>query len=33
VRIAQRFPVRIRLSSPPPPLMRLGASAVIVIDR
>ena len=33
VRIAQRFPVRIRLSSPPPNLMRLGASAVIVIDR
>ncbi len=33
VRIAQRFPVRIRLLSPPPGLMRLGASAVIVIDR
>ena len=33
VRIAQRFPVRIRLSSPPSLLMRLGASAVIVIDR
>jgi multidrug efflux system membrane fusion protein len=33
VRIAQRFPVRIRLVSPPPTLMRLGASAVIVIDR
>ena len=33
VRIAQRFPVRIRLPSPPPSLMRLGASAVIVIDR
>ncbi len=33
VRIAQRFPVRIRLTSPPPALMRLGASAVIVIDR
>ncbi len=33
VRIAQRFPVRIRLTSPPPGLMRLGASAVIVIDR
>jgi multidrug efflux system membrane fusion protein len=33
VRIAQRFPVRIRLQAPPPDLMRLGASAVIVIDR
>ena len=33
VRIAQRFPVRIRLPSPPPGLMRLGASAVIVVDR
>jgi multidrug efflux system membrane fusion protein len=33
VRIAQRFPVRIRLNIPPPGLMRLGASAVIVIDR
>jgi membrane fusion protein, multidrug efflux system len=33
VRIAQRFPVRILLRSPPPGLMRLGASAVIVIDR
>jgi multidrug efflux system membrane fusion protein len=33
VRIAQRFPVRILLRSPPPELMRLGASAVIVIDR
>ncbi len=33
VRIAQRFPVRIRLVAPPPHLMRLGASAVIVIDR
>jgi multidrug efflux system membrane fusion protein len=33
VRIAQRFPVRIRLLSPPPGLMRLGASAVIVIER
>jgi membrane fusion protein, multidrug efflux system len=33
VRIAQRFPVRIRLLSAPPDLMRLGASAVIVIDR
>jgi multidrug efflux system membrane fusion protein len=33
VRIAQRFPVRVRLLSAPPGLMRLGASAVIVIDR
>jgi multidrug efflux system membrane fusion protein len=33
VRIAQRFPVRIRLLSPPPAIMRLGASSVIVIDR
>ena len=33
VRIAQRFPVRVRLTSPPPALMRLGASAVIVLDR
>ena len=33
VRIAQRFPVRVLLQSPPPDLMRLGASAVIVIDR
>jgi membrane fusion protein, multidrug efflux system len=33
VRIAQRFPVRILLQSPPPGLMRLGASAVVVIDR
>ncbi len=33
VRIAQRFPVRLVLQAPPPELMRLGASAVIVIDR
>ncbi len=33
VRIAQRFPVRLLLPAPPPGLMRLGASAVIVIDR
>jgi membrane fusion protein, multidrug efflux system len=31
VRVAQRFPVRIQLESPPPPLMRLGASAVVEI--
>src|SRR5271166_4217356 len=33
VRIAQRFPVRILLNDPPEPLMRIGASAAIVIDR
>ena len=33
VRIAQRFPVRVRLDQPPEALMRLGASAVIVVDR
>ena len=31
VRIAQRFPVRLRLEAPPPELMRAGASAVIEI--
>jgi multidrug efflux system membrane fusion protein len=31
VRVAQRFPVRIRLTNPPPQLMRLGASAVVEI--
>jgi membrane fusion protein, multidrug efflux system len=31
VRVAQRFPVRIRLQEPPPNLMRLGASAVVEI--
>ena len=31
VRIAQRFPVRIRLDNPPAPLMRLGASAVALV--
>lgn len=31
VRIAQRFPVRIRLERPPEQLMRLGASAVVQI--
>jgi membrane fusion protein, multidrug efflux system len=31
VRVAQRFPVRIRLQEPPPGLMRLGASAVVEI--
>ncbi len=33
VRIAQRFPVRLVLQAPPPALVRLGASAVIVVDR
>lgn len=33
VRIAQRFPVRIALPSPPPELMRIGATAVVVVDR
>ena len=33
VRIAQRFPVRLIVRMPPPGLVRLGASAVIVIDR
>jgi multidrug efflux system membrane fusion protein len=31
VRVAQRFPVRIRLEEPPPQLMRLGASSVVEI--
>lgn len=31
VRVAQRFPVRIRLDNPPERLMRLGASAVVEI--
>jgi len=31
VRVAQRFPVRVRLQEPPPGLMRLGASAVVEI--
>jgi membrane fusion protein, multidrug efflux system len=31
VRVAQRFPVRIRLEDPPPQLMRLGASATVEI--
>ena len=33
VRIAQRFPVRILLQNPPEDLMRVGASAAIVINR
>jgi membrane fusion protein, multidrug efflux system len=31
VRVAQRFPVRIRLEDPPPRVMRLGASAVVEV--
>ena len=31
VRVAQRFPVRVRLEDPPPQLMRLGASAVVEV--
>ena len=31
VRVAQRFPVRIRLENPPPHVMRLGASAVVEV--
>jgi membrane fusion protein, multidrug efflux system len=31
VRVAQRFPVRIRLADPPRQLMRLGASAVVQV--
>jgi multidrug efflux system membrane fusion protein len=33
VRVAQRFPVRVRLEDPPQNLMRLGASAVVEIKR
>ncbi len=33
VRIAQRFPVRVLLQKPPPQLMRIGASVVLMIDR
>jgi multidrug efflux system membrane fusion protein len=31
VRLAQRFPVRILLEQPPEELMRIGASAVVVV--
>jgi multidrug efflux system membrane fusion protein len=33
VRIAQRFPVRVLLQDPPNPVMRIGATAAIVIER
>jgi multidrug efflux system membrane fusion protein len=31
VRVAQRFPVRIKLENPPPQVVRLGASAVVEV--
>jgi multidrug efflux system membrane fusion protein len=31
VRIAQRFPVRVRLLDPPDSLMRMGASATVIV--
>jgi multidrug efflux system membrane fusion protein len=31
VRVAQRFPVRVRLLKPPPALMRLGATAIVEV--
>jgi multidrug efflux system membrane fusion protein len=31
VRLAQRFPVRILLDNPPPDLMRIGATAVVIV--
>ena len=33
VRIAQRFPVRILINDPPADLMRIGATAVVVMER
>ncbi len=33
VLIAQRFPVRVLLGRPPAPLMRIGATVVVLIDR
>jgi membrane fusion protein, multidrug efflux system len=32
VRVGQRFPVRIKLDEPPTDLMRVGASAVVMVD-
>jgi len=32
IRIAQRFPIRIALTNPPEELMRIGASAVVVVQ-
>ena len=33
VRIAQRFPVRVKLIDPPPDLVRIGETVSVVIDR
>jgi len=33
VRVAQRFPVRIKLENPPPQVTRLGASAIAEVKR
>jgi multidrug efflux system membrane fusion protein len=33
VRVAQRFPVRVRIENPPESLMRMGASAVVEVKR
>jgi membrane fusion protein, multidrug efflux system len=33
VQIAQRFPVRVAIDHPPPGLMRIGATATVVVDR
>ncbi len=33
VRIAQRFPVRVRIDNPPPALMRDSASAIVIVER
>jgi len=32
VRVGQRFPVRVKLDNPPADLMRVGASAVVMVD-
>jgi membrane fusion protein, multidrug efflux system len=32
VKVAQRFPVRIRLENPPQPLVRVGASAIVEVN-
>ena len=33
VQTAQRFPVRVLLQDPPEPVMRIGATAAIMIER
>ena len=33
VRIAQRFPVRVEITDPPLDLMRIGATAIVIVDR